>query len=102
MTNETIEVILKMEESQNRRFKYYYDNPDFCSSPEYFKAVCNYRKNRASNSDDLLTDLVTSPIKGGFDAIRHVLSQSAEKTIRKSIDEAVKQAVIQSGGIWTD
>ena len=90
-----IELILKMEELQNRRFKYCFENPDFYSSPEYFEAMNKWRKSKSkSDNPDLLEMFVNSFAKGGVDAIRHVL--------RTTIDEAVKAAVIATGGTWTD
>jgi len=99
----TIELRLKMEESQNRRFKYYFDNQDFYESPEYFQAYYNWRKCKSNDATDLFENLATGFIKSGFDGINYVLLKSKiDKTIRKSIDDVVKQAVKESGGEWHD
>jgi hypothetical protein len=62
----------------------------------------NYYKSKSGGgnpSEELLEGLASGAVNSVFDAVNYVL---LERQLKKVIDKAVRKAVEDSGGKWTD
>jgi hypothetical protein len=93
---ETINIQIDLADS---KYKYYQNNKDFYGTPEYYKAYWNWRKSKSGEYEPL-ESLVTGAAESVFHAIGAV--RAIDRAMRKTIDNAVKDAVIKSGGTYKD
>jgi hypothetical protein len=67
-----------------------------------YRSHMNYYKSRnigGNPSEELLEGLTSGAVSSVFDAVNYVL---LERQLKKVIDKAVRKAVEDSGGKWTN
>jgi len=98
---ETIRLQFDFDELFNNKYKNIINDKKTYSTPEYFKAYWNYRKSKGNATEELLENLVTGIVDSGINAIRQTINKQFDKKARKTIDEAVKEA-IKGSATWHD
>ncbi|MDL2287917.1 hypothetical protein LJC32_00870 [Oscillospiraceae bacterium OttesenSCG-928-F05] len=78
------------------KYSFVFEDKNLYSSPAWREAYTNYRGNHGRHGDndplEILVDVAGKSIAEAF----------SYAFLRKAIDSAVKDAVIKSGGKWTD
>lgn len=85
----------------NNKYNNIIQDEGFYSSPEYYKAYSNYRKNKSGDMD-ALEMFVDGIGNGAANTLKYALGLPLDKRLRKELDNAVKEAAIATGGTWKD
>lgn len=94
-----ITILFQMDDSN--KYKNIIQDEGYYSSPEYYKAYSNYRKNKGGDMD-ALGMFVDSIGNSAANALKYGLGLPLDRTLSKLIDNEVKAAVIRTGGTWKD
>ena len=75
------------------KYDFFTFNESNYGSREEYLSWRNYIQQKREMSDDLLSDLATSMIASGFNAVKHIIKNDSKKQIEKLADDVMKQIV---------